>query len=320
MEAQPTGLSREALIDAILDFLADQDLLTLQDIRAALEREVDGAGPDALLDLKARLVADNGWDYYPRDPLAQRIHHLLADRFLAYGSEVREAHHLLRVGNAPVVIIANHLSYADADANVIEVLLQRAGGTVLANRLTALAGPKVFTSRERRFSSLCFGTVKVPQSAEVASGEAVLNGREVARAARRSIDIARARLREGDALLLFGEGTRSRPGAMQSMLAGASRYLDVPWHVGAPRGVDRLGSVVSGGSLDAPSGPVVLQVGRPLLAGVLVDRANGDRHLVMDAIGLAVAEALPVEYRGVYRDTAGFPDAKSVLHDSRDPA
>jgi hypothetical protein len=63
--------SREALIDAILRFLADQDLLTLQDIRSALRAEIDAAGPDALLALKARLVADNGWDYYPRDPLAQ---------------------------------------------------------------------------------------------------------------------------------------------------------------------------------------------------------------------------------------------------------
>ena len=160
MGAQPTSLSRETLIDAILEFLAGQDLLTLQDIRAALEIEIDRAGRDALLALKARLVADDGWAYYPRDPLAQRIHHLLASRFLAGGSELRDAHYLGTVTNAPVVIVANHLSYADA--NVIEVLLQRAGAADLANRLTALAGPKVFTSRERRFSSLCFGTVKVP--------------------------------------------------------------------------------------------------------------------------------------------------------------
>ena len=68
MEAQPADPSREALIDAILAFLADQDLLTLQDIRAALAREIDDAGPDAVLALEARLVADSGWDYYPRRP------------------------------------------------------------------------------------------------------------------------------------------------------------------------------------------------------------------------------------------------------------
>jgi len=59
METQLSGLSREVLIAAILEFLADQDLLTLRDIGAALEREIDSAGPDALLALKARLVADD---------------------------------------------------------------------------------------------------------------------------------------------------------------------------------------------------------------------------------------------------------------------
>jgi hypothetical protein len=54
--------------------------------------------------------------------------------------------------------VSNHLSYADTD--VIEVRLHRAGYAAVANRLTALAGPKAFTNRQRRFSSLCFGTIK----------------------------------------------------------------------------------------------------------------------------------------------------------------
>jgi hypothetical protein len=85
---RPNGSSRDGLIAAVLEFLSGQDLLTMPDIRAALEREIDGAGADALLALKRRLSADNGWDYYPRDPLAQRIHHLLADRFLTADSQV----------------------------------------------------------------------------------------------------------------------------------------------------------------------------------------------------------------------------------------
>src|SRR5262245_11377147 len=103
MEPRADGFTREVLIDAILAFLADQDLPTRQDIRGALEREIDRAGPDALVALKGRLVEDSGWDYYPRDPLAQRIHHLLANGFLGDGSEVRDAHHLTTVANAPVV-------------------------------------------------------------------------------------------------------------------------------------------------------------------------------------------------------------------------
>jgi hypothetical protein len=61
METAPLGLGRDALIDAILAFLTDHDLLTLDDIRSAPEREIDEAGTDALMALRARLVADNGW-------------------------------------------------------------------------------------------------------------------------------------------------------------------------------------------------------------------------------------------------------------------
>ena len=77
MRADPGG--RDTLIAAILDFLSGQDLLTLEQIRRALEREIDEAGSTAVLALKKRLVADAGWSYYPRDPLAQRIHHVLAE-------------------------------------------------------------------------------------------------------------------------------------------------------------------------------------------------------------------------------------------------
>jgi 1-acyl-sn-glycerol-3-phosphate acyltransferase len=318
MNARPSGFSGDVLVEAILDFLPDQDLLAVRDIRAALEHEAARAGPDALLALRTRLAEDNGWEYYPRDPLAQRIHHLLASRFLDHGSELRHAHHLALVANAPVVIVGNHLSYADA--NVIEVLLQWAGGAELANRLTALAGPKVFTSRERRFSSLCFGTIKVPQSTGVASGEAVRSGREVARAARQSIDVALGRLREGDALVLFGEGTRSRTGEMQPMLPGAARYLDVPDTWVLPVGLAGSETLFP---MEVPAlqpARVVVQLGRPLRASVLMERAAGDRRLIMDAIGLAIAEVLPPVYRGAYRNGDRIAAAKRILHESRDTA
>src|SRR6185503_12838055 len=103
---------REQLITAILEFLAGQDLLTLEDVRRGLETEIDAAGDDALIALKQRLTLDAGWGYYPPDPLARRIHHLLADRFLLADSEVLGAEHLLQLTNVPIVIMANHVSYA----------------------------------------------------------------------------------------------------------------------------------------------------------------------------------------------------------------
>jgi 1-acyl-sn-glycerol-3-phosphate acyltransferase len=310
--------TRKALSDAILEFLATQDLLTARDIRVALEREVNDAGPDALLALKSQLTADNGWRYYPPNPLARSIHHLLAERFISPGSELHNTQYLPQNADSPIVIVANHLSYADA--NVIEVLLHCAGHAETANRLAALAGPKVFTSRERRFSSLCFGTVKVPQSAEVASGEASLRERDVALAARQSIEVALGRLREGDVLLLFGEGSRSRSGEMRSLLTGAARYLYLPGTRVLPLGIAGSETLFPVDASAPSPARVVAHLGHPLSAGDLLEQADGDRRVVMDVIGLAVAELLPPKYRGVYGEETAFTTAKIVLQSVRNTA
>lgn len=310
--------TRDTLIDAVLTFVLGEDLLTQAEIRIALERHIEGAGPDALAALKARLVADSGWDYYPRDPLARSIHHFLADRFLDPGSCLIGAAHLPRVAQAPLVVVANHLSYADA--NVVDILLERGGGSEVANRLTAMAGPKIFTSRERRFSSLCFGTIKVPQSAEVSSGEAVLSAREVARAARRAIEVARDRLAAGDALLLFGEGTRSRSGGLQPMLPGVARYLDVPGTWVLPVGLSGPEMLFPVEHDTLRPSKVVVHLGAPIRADLLIAAASADRRVIMDAIGLAVAELVPPEYRGVYAEPGQFSDARNVVeHVRREP-
>ena len=108
------------------------------------------------------------------------------------------AHNLDSMKDTPLVIVANHLSYSDA--NVVEVVLRNAGANCLADRLTAIAGPKVYSSVTRRFSSLCFGTIKVPQSSERSSEDAVMNPSDLARAAAQ----------------------------MQQFLPGTARYLEVP--------------------------------------------------------------------------------------------
>jgi 1-acyl-sn-glycerol-3-phosphate acyltransferase len=308
-------LDREGLITHITAFLSGYDAPTLDGIRDTLGHEIATAGPAALSELNERLSgAGADWDYYSRDPLARRIHHVLADLVLEPESALHGVEHIAAVADVPVVIFANHLSYSDA--NLLEVLLYRAGETALAQRLTVIAGPKVYSSLKRRFSSLCFSTIKTPQSSGLSSEDAVMNPREVARAARRSIEVAHERLSEGDALLVFAEGTRSRTKGMQQMLTGVTRYLEVPGAWILPVGITGSEALFPIGDETVHSVRIVARAGRPIEARRLSERAHGDRRVMIDAVGLAIARLLPSEYGGVYgTDNRDLDAARALLHE-----
>jgi 1-acyl-sn-glycerol-3-phosphate acyltransferase len=292
------GCGREPLVDAIVRFLAREHASDTREIRTYLQRIIDEAGPDAIDTMSARLAgAGAGWNYYPRDLLARRIHHALAPRVL-HDPVISGISHLNEILGKPVVMFANHLSYSDA--NVLDVVLQNGAAGGLADRLTVVAGPKVYSNVARRFSSLCFGTIKVPQNSERSTEEAVMSPREVGKLARRSIQIAHERLNLGEALLVFAEGSRSRTGEMQRFLSGTARYLGARnvWVLPvAIAGTERL-FPIDGNGLNAV--PISVSFGRPISADVLREQARGDRRMMMDTIGFAVAELLPREYRGVY--------------------
>ena len=313
LEKTEPHMGREVLVAAVTKFLANRDRAALEAIRESLEQEIDAAGPEALASLGQRLAAaGSDWSFYQRDPLARRIHHVLANTVLEPGSALTGQQHARAVAGCPVVIFANHLSYSDA--NLLEVLLFRSGATDLANRLTVIAGPKVYSSVKRRFSSLCFGTIKTPQSSGLSSEDAVMNPREVARAARRIIDVAHERLRLGDALRVFAEGRRSRTTGMQPMLAGAARYLEVPGLQILPAGITGTETMFPIGEDALHPVRAVARLGTPIDADRLRERAGDNRQLMMDVVGLAIAELLPPEYHGTYAGTAGELDpARDIL-------
>lgn len=306
-------VTRDRLIESVLQSLPEFDAGTADDIRQLLNHEVDKAGSGALHGLNERLASiGSDWGYYPRDALAGRIHELLSERVLKRGSRIVGLEHAASIIGQPVVIFANHLSYADA--NLLDVLFRRAGAVALADRLTVIAGPKVYSSLRRRFSSLCFGTVKTPQSSERSTEDAVMSPRDVARAARRSIDIAKDRLRQGEALLVFGEGTRSRNRGLRRMLAAATRYLDVPGAWVLPMGIAGTEELFPVGVEKLHPTEIVVRAGRPFPAGTLMQRAGLDRQLAMDVVGLVLASLVPGEYRGEYGDdAAGLDHARRLV-------
>lgn len=299
----------EPLIGAITAFLAHQRF-PREEMRSWLEQEIRHEGADALSALRERLLSAGGdWSYFPPDPLARRIHHLLATRLLDERPVLIGAAHLAIIGRDPVVIVANHLSYADA--NVVEVLLHQNGAADLAARLTVVAGPKVYSNLKRRFSSLCFGTIKTPQSSGVSSDEAVMNPREVAMLARRSIQIAQERLAAGDALLVFAEGTRSRAITMQPLLHGVTRYFDDDRVWILPVGLAGSEALFPIGEDGLHPSRITMTIGRPFRAGALRAFTGGNRKLMMDVIGVGIARLLPPTYRGVYGEVMpGLDDAR----------
>jgi 1-acyl-sn-glycerol-3-phosphate acyltransferase len=297
--AFPCG--RAPLVEAITMFLARDHAPNLGEIQQHLERTIDDAGPDALVALSARLGRRaDAWDYYPPDPLARRIHHALAEPVLRHEPVVRGLEHLAAVMRQPLVILPNHLSYADA--NVLDFVLQQSGVGVLADRLTVIAGPKVYTNLRRRFSSLCFGTVKVPQSTARSSAEAVMTTREVAHAARRALQVAEERLRAGEALLVFAEGNRSRTGQLQRLLPGVTRYFTSEGVWLLPVGLTGTEKLFPIEADALHSGRLTIEFGRAVLASVVLEQAAHDRRLAVDVIGVAIAQLLPRNYRGAYND------------------
>src|SRR5258708_12159625 len=105
----PAECGRDPLVAAITAFLARDHAPALGEIRESLQREIDDAGPEALTGLGDRLSqAGTDWSYYPSDPLARRIHRLLARRALQQPPAPPRIHPLAPAPRQPAAILAHH--------------------------------------------------------------------------------------------------------------------------------------------------------------------------------------------------------------------
>lgn len=312
MTLPPAG---RLIVEQVLAFLSEELSASREPLRLDLERLLAAAGKDRLDGLVDRLrTTGEEFTYYPRNALARDINAVVANHTLAEGSAITGTEHLAGIEGRPAVFLPNHLSYSDA--NLLEVLLSRTGHEAVSARLTVIAGPKVYSDTMRRFSSLCFGTIKTPQPSGRSTDEAVMPVREVARLARDALRAAEERMSRGDIVLVFVEGTRSRTCTMQRALPAIVRYFEEPGVAVVPVGISGSERLVPIGEERAHRTTARARIGRAALSQDLSAACGGNRKLMMDAVGIAIARLLPPSYQGVYgAEDPELDDARRVAAD-----
>lgn len=305
---------RERILEELVELLSDWGAADPARLRSELAPLLAAETPTTSEHFRRRVESTGtDWGYHPPDPLARGVSRVVHGLIFEPGSALHNAEALERARSGPVLLLGNHLSFVDV--NALDYLMSQAGYADVAERLTALVGPKVYAYPLRRLASLCFGTIKLAQSASRASGEARMPRREIARLAKESIQVARERRRQGDHLLIFVEGSRSRSGAMQRALSAVGRYLEdedavlVPWGI---FGTERLFPI---GEDRARPARVSARLGAAVEASRLLERCDGNRTLAMDTIGFLIAALLPPAQRGVYGEGHSLEAAHAIARD-----
>lgn len=219
---QPAQL-RAMLVPFLEQYLADDD--AVQRLRTAMTVEIASFSDDELAAMVHHMAAIGAeYHMYPADPTAQRIARRWADLLLGTPEVVGLEHLASAVESGPTVVLSNHQSYYDT--SILEWGLIQQGRTDLADKLSVIAGPKVYSDLFRRFAAASMRTIKVPQSTSLGHTEQ-MSGRELARRAISSLKAARNTLTDGNFLVLYPEGSRTRTGRMQAFLKAVYRYTEL---------------------------------------------------------------------------------------------
>lgn len=249
---------------------------------------------DALRTLVHRLAEIGSEDkMYRADPTARRLSRTWNVDLLPDVHLVGAEH--LRTGR-PTAVLCNHRSYYDTQAT--DSALAWNGFVDMADRLVAVAGPKVYADLFRRFAAACLHTLPAPQSTSLQGTEA-LSPRELARRALETIRLAHDAVAAGDVLLLYPEGSRTRTGRLRPFLKGVHRYLEVEGLVVVPAAVTGTDHVLPIDGEKMRPAPVSVTFGAP----IDVAAAGGPRD-ALQAAHAAIAGLLPPDQRPADGDPA----------------
>jgi len=231
---------------------------------------------------------------YPPDPVVRRLTDaflapLVAPSSSATGLENLDAACARSDAGGRVLMVSNHTSYADT--TTLALLLRRFGRSAAADRLAVIAGPKVFDHPLRRCASAALTSIKVAQSSRLAHNTSALSPREVARIARRCLEIAVELMDEGRIVLLYAEGTRSRDGRLQPFLKATGRYVSLPGTTVLPLAQAGTEKVMPVGLSTFHRAAVHLSFAPPIEPS---DRSRGE---ALEAIHATIDARLPAEYR-----------------------
>ena len=202
------------------------------------------------------------------------------------------------IGQAPLTLVANHISHLDAPA-IFWALWNGAGpGRDLAERLVFLVGLFVSRAPFARLGLSLFGSILVcsPRDIEERRHLRPLMGR----INHRAFHEARRLRAEGRVLAFFPEGTRSSDGRLQPFLASLYRYIDQT--IVIPVRLHNLHRLLPNSGLILQKGTASVNFGKPVLVGdvpievpsksTLRIRGAGEgrsRQAVMDELSECVA-------------------------------